>query len=147
MSTRGCIVRLEKEVCKVAYLHYGADFVSHYIYEEGVGEEFWDKIFEAAKEWDELEGLENNYYREITNPESIERLYRYDDSVLNDVDAEVFIYVEHLPRTEHCIELYDVTIKRNLSVENDEDWKECWEEEENENDWIRRFVGVKSARM
>ena len=147
MSTRGCIVRLEKEVCKVAYLHYGADFVSHYIYEEGVGEEFWDKIFEAAKEWDELEGLENNYYREITNPESIERLYRYDDGVLSDVDAEVFIYVEHLPRTEHRIELYDVTIKRNLSVENNEDWKEYWEEEENENDWIRRFVGVKSARM
>ena len=131
MSTRGCIVRLEKKVCKVAYLHYGADFVSHYIYEGGVGEEFWDKVFEAAKEWDELEALENNYYREITNPESIERLYRYDDSVLSDVDAEVFIYVEHLPRTEHCIELFDVTIKRNLSVENDEDWKECWEEEEN----------------
>ena len=28
MSTRGCIIELKKDVCKVGYLHYGANFAS-----------------------------------------------------------------------------------------------------------------------
>lgn len=147
MSTRGTIVRLNKEVCKVAYLHYGADFVSQYIYEVGVGEDFWNKIFEAAKEWEEFDEVENAYYREITDPNSIERLYRYDTSMLGDMDAEVFIFVEYVPGTANRIPLYNVTIKKDMSVEDGEDWKECWEEEEKEKDLIRSFVGVKSAKM
>ena len=28
MSTRGCIIELKKDVCKIGYLHYGAHFAS-----------------------------------------------------------------------------------------------------------------------
>ena len=30
MSTRGCIIELKKDICKVGYLHYGANFASKY---------------------------------------------------------------------------------------------------------------------
>ena len=32
MSTRGCIIELKKDVCKVGYLHYGANFASKLIH-------------------------------------------------------------------------------------------------------------------
>ena len=144
MSTRGCLIRLQPDVCKIAYLHYGADFVSENIYQEGVGEEFWDAVFDAAKEWDEFDGGGFQCYQEVTDPESIQRLYRYDTDFI-EMDAVVFIFVEFKPRTEHCIALYDVTIKRQLSVEGDW-WKEEWDDDPEQKDSIRKYVGVKNAK-
>lgn len=141
MSTRGCLIKLEKEVCKVAYLHYGADFVGNYIYDYRVGEKFWDKVFDAAKEWDEFDGMKNFCYREVTDAESIERLYKYDAGFLI-MDADVFIFVEHKPETN----MYDVTIKKDLGVDNSKEWQERWEAKDKEKDWIRTLVGVKLAK-
>lgn len=153
MSTRGCLVKLEKEVCKVAYLHYGADFVNHNIYKMCIENGYWDLVFDAAKEWDEYEGEENFFYREITDPETIERLHKYDDNVL-DVDAEVFIFVELLPETKHRLAVNNVTIKKSMVVDKLEVEESCswWTEErqkehwEKEKDTIRTCVGVKSAK-
>ena len=135
---------LQPDVCKVAYLHFGADFVSENIYQDGVGEEFWDAVFEAAKECNELSRY-GGLYQEITNPDEIERLYRYDTDFI-EMDAVVFIFVEYKPRTEHCIALYDMTIKRELSVEGDW-WKEEWNNDPKQKDSIREFVGVENTKQ
>ena len=140
MSTRACLVKFEKDVCKVAYIHYGADFISHYIYLDGMGEEFWNSVFNAAKEWDEYAEFENFYYQEITDAESIARLHRYDADFL-DVDAAIFIFVEYRPENE----LYEITIRRDVSDEG-EWWNDEWKEDEEAIDKIRKFVGVKSAK-
>ena len=42
--------------------------------------------------------------QEITDAETIERLHKYDTDAI-DMDAEVFIFMEHRPATSHCIEL------------------------------------------
>ena len=34
MATRGCIIELKKDVCKIGYLHYGAGFASEFIQKE-----------------------------------------------------------------------------------------------------------------
>lgn len=152
MSTRGCLVKLEKEVCKVAYLHFGADFVSEIIYKMGAEKEYWDMVFDAAKEWDEYEGEDNFFYREITDAESIERLYRYDKDVLWDVDAEVYIFLELQPATEQRISLYGITIKKNMGVYKKEESYSWLDEEKQKEEWkkvkdmIRSFVGVSSAK-
>ncbi len=136
MSTRACIVKFEKDVCKVAYIHYGADFISNYIYLDGMGEEFWNSVFDAAKECDENAELQNFYYQEIKDAESIERLHRYDASFV-DVDAAIFIFVEYRPGND----LYEITIKKDIS--NDGDWwNEDWKADAEEADKIRKLVGV-----
>ena len=140
MSTRACIVKFEKDVCKIAYIHYGADFISNYIYLDGMGEEFWNSVFDAAKEWDEYAEFENFYYQEITDAESIERLHSYDASFV-DVDAAIFIFVEYRPENE----LYEITIRGDVSDEG-EWWNDEWKEDEEGIDKIRKFVGVKSAK-
>ena len=45
MSTRGCIIELKKDVCKVGYLHYGANFASKLIHYGMLGlrkREWWE---------------------------------------------------------------------------------------------------------
>ena len=33
MSTRGCIVKLNREKCEIDYIHYGLDFIINLFYE------------------------------------------------------------------------------------------------------------------
>lgn len=136
MSTKACIIKLEKDVCKAAYIHYGADFVSRFVFQEFLGEELWNTVFDAAKEWDENAELENCYYQEITDAEHIERLHRYDANFI-DMDAEFFIFVEYNSDNE----LYDITIKRTTSDEG-EWWNEEWLADDEEREMVRKFVGV-----
>lgn len=80
--------------------------------------------------------------KEITDAETIERLHKYDMDAI-DMDAEVFIFMEHRPATSHYIELYDVTIRRSWSVE-DEEWNENLSQEERDKEmkFVRTCVGL-----
>ena len=80
------------------------------------------------REFDKRNGYTGVLYQEITDAETIERLHKYDMDAI-DMDAEVFIFMEHRPATSHYIELYDVTIRRSWSVE-DEEWNENLSQEE-----------------
>lgn len=82
------------------------------------------------REFDKRNGYTGVLYQEITDAETIERLHKYDMDAI-DMDAEVFIFMEHRPATSHYIELYDVTIRRSWSVE-DEEWNENLSQEERE---------------
>ena len=116
MSTRGCIIELKKDVCKVGYLHYGANFAS-------------------------------KFYQETNDAGIIERLFRYDTSVIN-IDAEIFIFIE-----KRGNDSFDVTIKRTMDVE-EEDTEEEWakvpeklkvlllENRKEETKFIRTCVGI-----
>lgn len=46
MSTRGCIIELKKDVCKVGYLHYGANFASKLIHYGMLGLTFTERCSE-----------------------------------------------------------------------------------------------------
>ncbi len=114
MATRGCIIELKKDVCKIGYLHYGAGFASEFIQKEYIDSKYLERIFELDREFDKRNGYTGVLYQEITDAETIERLHKYDMDAI-DMDAEVFIFMEHRPATSHYIELYDVTIRRSWS--------------------------------
>ena len=46
MSTRGCIIELKKDVCKIGYLHYGAGFASEFIQKYCIDSKYLERIFE-----------------------------------------------------------------------------------------------------
>lgn len=94
------------------------------------------------REFDKRNGYTGVLYQEITDAETIERLHKYDMDAI-DMDAEVFIFMEHRPATSHCIELYDVTIRRSWSVE-DEEWNENLSQEERDKEmkFVRTCVGL-----
>lgn len=142
MSTRGCIIELKKDVCKIGYLHYGADFASEFIQKYDIDSNYLERIFEMDREWDKRNGYAGVLYQEITDAETIERLHKYDMDVI-DIDAEVFIFMEYIPATKGRIELYDVTIRRSWSVE-DEEWNENLSQEERDKEmkFIRTCVGI-----
>ena len=137
MATRGCIIELKKDVCKIGYLHYGAGFASEFIQKEYIDSKYLERIFELDREFDKRNGYTGVLYQEITDAETIERLHKYD------MDAEVFIFMEHRPATSHYIELYDVTIRRSWSVE-DEEWNENLSQEERDKEmkFVRTCVGL-----
>lgn len=142
MATRGCIIELKKDVCKIGYLHYGADFASEFIQKYDIDSKYLERIFELDREWDKREGYENVLYQEITDAETIEKLHNYDTDVI-DMDAEVFIFLKYKPATSHCIELYDVTIRRSWSIE-DEEWEKVLSQEERDKEmkFVRTCVGI-----
>lgn len=141
MATRGCIIELKKDVCKIGYLHYGADFASKFIWNSYIDSNYLERIFELDREWEKREEYEGIYYQEITDAETIEKLHKYDMDVI-DMDAEVFIFLEHKPATDRYIELYDMTIRRSLSVE-DEEWEYLSQEDKDkEMKFIRTCVGI-----
>ena len=137
MATRGCIIELKKDVCKIGYLHYGAGFASEFIQKEYIDSKYLERIFELDREFDKRNGYTGVLYQEITDAETIERLHKYD------MDAELFIFMEHSPATSHYIELYDVTIRRSWSVE-DEEWNENLSQEERDKEmkFVRTCVGL-----
>lgn len=143
MATRGCIIELKKDVCKIGYLHYGgAGFASEFIQKEYIDSKYLERIFELDREFDKRNGYTGVLYQEITDAETIERLHKYDMDAI-DMDAEVFIFMEHRPATSHYIELYDVTIRRSWSVE-DEEWNENLSQEERDKEmkFVRTCVGL-----
>ena len=142
MATRGCIIELKKDVCKIGYLHYGAGFASEFIQKEYIDSKYLERIFELDREFDKRNGYTGVLYQEITDAETIERLHKYDMDAI-DMDAEVFIFMEHRPATSHYIELYDVTIRRSWSVE-DEEWNENLSQEERDKEmkFFRTCVGL-----
>lgn len=137
MSTRGCIIELKKDVCKVGYLHYGADFASKFVWNPYIDTKYLERIFEIDKEWERREEYEDVYYQEITDTETIERLHKYDTDVI-DIDAEVFIFLKYNPDTS----LYEMAIRRHLSIE-DEEWEYLpQEDKDKEIKFIRTCVGL-----
>ena len=139
MSTRGCIIELKKDVCKVGYLHYGANFASKLIHYGMLGLTFTEDVLKTDIEMEQKEG---------TNDAGIiERLFRYDTSVIN-IDAEIFIFIE-----KRGNDSFDVTIKRTMDVE-EEDTEEEWakvpeklkvlllENRKEETKFIRTCVGI-----
>lgn len=119
MSTRGCIIELKKDVCKVGYLHYGADFASKLIRYEMLGLTFTEDVLKTDIEREQKEELTGVFYQETNDAETIERLFRYDTSVIN-IDAEIFIFIE-----KNREDSFSVTIKRDMYVE-EEDTEEEW---------------------
>ena len=103
---------------------------------------YLERIFELDREFDKRNGYTGVLYQEITDAETIERLHKYDMDAI-DMDAEVFIFMEHRPATSHYIELYDVTIRRSWSVE-DEEWNENLSQEERDKEmkFVRTCVGL-----
>lgn len=137
MSTRGCIIELKKDVCKVGYLHYGADFASKFVWNPYIDTKYLERIFEIDKEWERREEYEDVYYQEITDTETIERLHKYDTDVIG-IDAEVFIFLKYNPDTS----LYEMAIRRHLSIE-DEEWEYLpQEDKDKEIKFIRTCVGL-----
>lgn len=137
MSTRGCIIELKKDVCKVGYLHYGADFASKFVWNPYIDTKYLERIFEIDKEWERREEYEDVYYQEITDTETIERLHKYDTGVIG-IDAEVFIFLKYNPDTS----LYEMAIRRHLSIE-DEEWEYLpQEDKDKEIKFIRTCVGL-----
>lgn len=137
MSTRGCIIELKRDVCKVGYLHYGADFASKFVWNPYIDTKYLERIFEIDKEWERREEYEDVYYQEITDTETIERLHKYDTDVIG-IDAEVFIFLKYNPDTS----LYEMAIRRHLSIE-DEEWEYLpQEDKDKEIKFIRTCVGL-----
>lgn len=137
MSTRGCIIELKRDVCKVGYLHYGADFASKFVWNPYIDTKYLERIFEIDKEWERREEYEDVYYQEITDTETIERLHKYDTDVIG-IDAEVFIFMKYNPDTS----LYEMAIRRHLSIE-DEEWEYLpQEDKDKEIKFIRTCVGL-----
>lgn len=137
MSTRGCIIELKKDVCKVGYLHYGAEFASKFVWNPYIDTKYLERIFEIDKEWERREEYEDVYYQEITDTETIERLHKYDTDVIG-IDAEVFIFLKYNPDTS----LYEMAIRRHLSIE-DEEWEYLpQEDKDKEVKFIRTCVGL-----
>lgn len=137
MSTRGCIIELKRDVCKVGYLHYGADFASKFVWNPYIDTKYLERIFEIDKEWERREEYEDVYYQEITDTETIERLHKYDTGVIG-IDAEVFIFLKYNPDTS----LYEMAIRRHLSIE-DEEWEYLpQEDKDKEIKFIRTCVGL-----
>lgn len=137
MSTRGCIIELKKDVCKVGYLHYGAEFASKFVWNPYIDTKYLERIFEIDKEWERREEYEDVYYQEITDTETIERLHKYDTDVIG-IDAEVFIFLKYNPDTS----LYEMAIRRHLSIE-DEEWEYLpQEDKDKEIKFIRTCVGL-----
>lgn len=137
MSTRGCIIELKKDVCKVGYLHYGAEFASKFVWNPYIDTKYLERIFEIDKEWERREEYEDVYYQEITDTETIERLHKYDMDVIG-IDAEVFIFLKYNPDTS----LYEMAIRRHLSIE-DEEWEYLpQEDKDKEIKFIRTCVGL-----
>lgn len=137
MSTRGCIIELKKDICKVGYLHYGADFASKFVWNPYIDTKYLERIFEIDKEWERREEYEDVYYQEITDTETIERLHKYDTDVIG-IDAEVFIFLKYNPDTS----LYEMAIRRHLSIE-DEEWEYLpQEDKDKEVKFIRTCVGL-----
>lgn len=122
--------------------HYGAGFASEFIQKEYIDSKYLERIFELDREFDKRNGYTGVLYQEITDAETIERLHKYDMDAI-DMDAEVFIFMEHRPATSHYIELYDVTIRRSWSVE-DEEWNENLSQEERDKEmkFVRTCVGL-----
>lgn len=137
MSTRGCVIELKKDVCKVGYLHYGADFASKFVWNPYIDTKYLERIFEIDKEWERREEYEEVYYQEIMDTETIDKLHKYDIDVI-DMDAEVFIFLKYDPDTS----LYEMAIRRHLSIE-DEEWEYLpQEDKDKEMKFIRTCVGL-----
>lgn len=102
MSTRACLVELKKEKCRVGYIHYGLDYVTNLFekfYDIQMNDEIEKKMQEAKDEWD--------CYLEITDKETIGRLYKYDTDAIY-IDALIFIFVEDKGHYK------DITIRYSL---------------------------------
>lgn len=137
MATRGCIIELKRDVCKVGYLHHGAEFASKFVWNPYIDSKYLERIFEIDKEWERREEYEDIYYQEITDAATIERLHKYDMDVI-DMDAEVFIFLKYNPDAS----LYEMAIRRHLSIE-DEEWEYLpQKDKDKEIKFIRTCVGL-----
>ena len=87
MATRGCIIELKKDMCKIGYLHYGAGFASEFIQKEYIDSKYLERIFELDREFDKRNGYTGVLYQEITDAETIERLHKYDMDAI-DIDRK-----------------------------------------------------------
>ena len=123
MSTRGCIIELKKDVCKVGYLHYGANFASKLIHYGKLGLTFTEDVLKTDIEMEQKEGVIN-------------------------IDAEIFIFIE-----KRGNDSFDVTKKRTMDVEEEdteEEWAKVpeklkvllLENRKEETKFIRTCVGI-----
>lgn len=69
MSTRGCIIELKKDVCKVGYLHYGANFASKLIHYGMLGLTFTEDVLKTDIEMEQKEGVWEYFIKKPMMPE------------------------------------------------------------------------------
>lgn len=88
MSTRGTLIELKKDKCRVGFIHYGLDYLTKLIenFYEPLTDGDIEQIMQEAKEkW--------NIYQEFTDRQTIERFYRHDTDAI-EMDADIFIFIE-----------------------------------------------------
>ena len=73
MSTRGCIIELKKDVCKVGYLHYGANFASKLIHYGMLGLTFTEDVLKTDIEMEQKEGVVGVFYQETNDAGILDR--------------------------------------------------------------------------
>ena len=112
-----------------------------------LGLTFSEDVLKTDIEMEQKEGVVGVFYQETNDAGIIERLFRYDTSVIN-IDAEIFIFIE-----KRVNDSFDVTIKRTMDVE-EEDTEEEWakvpeklkvlllENRKEETKFIRTCVGI-----
>lgn len=88
MSTRGCIVKLNREKCEIDYIHYGLDFIIKLFYESNgdiSSVEMQDLLIKETElcPW----------HIDITDKDLINRLFKYDTDII-EMDAEIFLFCE-----------------------------------------------------
>lgn len=86
MSTRGCLVVLEEDKCKTAYIHYGGDFASELVYGSISRFEIEDIL-----NWN----IKNDSLIEITDTETITELHKYNTDIITEHDASVYIFIKY----------------------------------------------------
>ena len=143
MLNRGIIIKLDKKVCKVAYIWQAGKFMSKCICKTEANEEFWDSLFDAAKEF--AETTDDCFYREITDTESIERLYNYEYKFLG-IELPIIIFVEYKQPEGYQPPHYEVNIQRYMQLEYSYDEPEIEVERikclERYKQFIRECVGL-----
>ena len=124
------------------------DIVNNNLIHYGMlGLTFTEDVLKTDIEMEQKEGVVGVFYQETNDAGIIERLFRYDTSVIN-IDAEIFIFIE-----KRGNDSFDVTIKRTMDVE-EEDTEEEWakvpeklkvlllENRKEETKFIRTCVGI-----
>lgn len=88
MSTRGCIVKLNREKCEIDYIHHCLDLIIILFYKSN-GDMTSDEVQKMIKE--EIEACPDHI--DITDKNLIDRLFKYDRDVI-EKDSKLFLFYE-----------------------------------------------------
>ncbi len=88
MSTRGCIVKLNREKCEIDYIHHCLDLIIILFYKSN-GYFTSDEVQEMIKE--ETETCPDHI--DIIDKNLIDRLFQYDTNII-EMETEIVLFVE-----------------------------------------------------